>query len=232
MRVAAVMAVHNRCAMTLECLDDLRAQRVPGGALDIFVLDDASTDGTTEAVARRHPEVRLLHGDGNQYWSGGMRRALEAAMADDYDFYLWMNDDTTVVDDGVLAVLLRTEQELRERGHGPVIVVGTTRHPESGEYTYGGRVRPFRRRRLRWTLVPPGGEPRRCETMNGNTVLVPRAVVERIGNIDPAYVQQMGDFDYGLRAGAAGCEIRDRPGHGRGVRLAPVAPDRPGAAQE
>ena len=212
MRVAAVMAVHNRCAMTLECLDDLRAQRVPGGALDIFVLDDASTDGTTEAVARRHPEVRLLHGDGNQYWSGGMRRALEAAMADDYDFYLWMNDDTTVVDDGVLAVLLRTEQELRERGHGPVIVVGTTRHPETGEYTYGGRVRPFRRRRLRWTLVPPGGEPRRCETMNGNTVLVPRAVVERIGNIDPAYVQQMGDFDYGLRAGAAGCEIWIAPG--------------------
>jgi GT2 family glycosyltransferase len=212
MRVAAVMAVHDRRALTLECLDGLRAQRLPGGALDVVVLDDASTDGTAEAVARRHPDVRLLHGDGHQYWNGGMRRALAAAMADDYDFYLWMNDDTTLVDDGVLALLLRTERALRERGHGPVIVVGTSRHPDTGEPTYGGRTRLDRRRRLKWTLVAPGDEPRRCETMNGNLVLVPRAVVERIGNIDPAYIQQMGDFDYGLRAGAAGCEVWIAPG--------------------
>ena len=36
-----------------------------------------------------------------------MRRALDEAMAGDYDYYLWMNDDTTLVDDGVLALLLR-----------------------------------------------------------------------------------------------------------------------------
>jgi GT2 family glycosyltransferase len=37
-------------------------------------------------------------------------------------------------------------------------------------------------------------------------------VVQRVGNIDPAYVQQMGDFDYGLRARAAGCEVCVAPG--------------------
>ena len=111
----------------------------------MFVLDDASTDGTAEAVAQHHPDVRLLRGDGHQYWNGGMRRALDQAMAGDYDYYLWMNDDTTLVDDGVLALLLQTEQQLRERGHDPVIVAGTTRHPETGELTYGGHVRLSRR---------------------------------------------------------------------------------------
>ena len=105
-----------------------------------------------------------------------------------------------------------TEQQLRERGHVPVIVVGTTRHPETGEHTYGGQVRLFRRRRLRWTLVQPGNEPRRCETMNGNTSWSLARWSERIGNIDPAYVQQMGDLDYGLRASAAGCEVWIAPG--------------------
>jgi GT2 family glycosyltransferase len=162
-------------------------------------------------VLERYPEVRLLRGDGQQYWNGGMRRAFGEAMASDYDYYLWMNDDTEL-DDGVLARLLATERELRERSNAPVIVAGTTRHPDTGELTYGGQVRRSRWRPLAWTLVQPGSEPRSSETMNGNTVLIPRSVVQRIGNIDPAYVQQMGDLDYGLRARDAGCEVWIAPG--------------------
>jgi GT2 family glycosyltransferase len=211
LRIAAILAVHNRRDLTLACLDSLRAQQLPDGTLDVFVLDDASTDGTAAAVLERYPEVRLLRGDGQQYWNGGMRRAFGEAMASDYDYYLWMNDDTEL-DDGVLARLLTTERELRERGSAPVIVAGTTRHPDTGEITYGGQVRRSRWRRVAWTLVQPGSEPRSSETMNGNTVLIPRGVVQRIGNIDPAYVQQMGDFDYGLRARDAGCEVWIAPG--------------------
>ena len=43
--------------------------------------------------------------------------------------------------------------------------------------------------------------------MNGNVALISRAVVQRVGNVDPAFVQQMADFDYGLRARAAGCSV-------------------------
>ena len=100
LRIAAVMAVHNRRDLTLACLDSLRAQQLAGGTLDVFVLDDASTDGTAAAVLERHPDVRLLRGDGQLYWNGGMRRAFGEAMAGDYDYYLWMNDDTEL-DDGV-----------------------------------------------------------------------------------------------------------------------------------
>ena len=48
--------------------------------------------------------------------------------------------------------------------------------------------------------------------MNGNIVLVPRSVVQRVGNLDPAFVQPMGDFDYGLRARHAGCAVWVAPG--------------------
>ena len=82
-RVAAVMAAYNRRELTLACLRSLGAQQVPGVALDVFVLDDASSDGTSE-VAEQFPEVTVLHGDGELYWNGGMRRAI----AGDYDYYL------------------------------------------------------------------------------------------------------------------------------------------------
>jgi GT2 family glycosyltransferase len=210
-RVAAALAAYNRRDLTLACLDSLRTQQVPGVTLDVFLLDDASSDGTAEAVAERFPKANLLHGDGKQYWNWGMRRAFAAAMAGDYDYYLWMNDDT-LLDDGALAVLLESERGLRERGEEAVIVAGSTRHPDTGELTYGGVVRPYRWRPLRAELVEPGDAPRPCDTMNGNATLISREVVRRVGNLDPAFVQQMGDFDYGLRARAAGCSVWVAPG--------------------
>jgi GT2 family glycosyltransferase len=210
-RVAAVLAAYNRRDLTLACLRSLRDQQVPGVAVETFALDDASSDGTAVAIAEEFPEVTLLHGDGKHYWNGGMRRAFAAAMAGDYDYYLWMNDDTEL-NDGALAVLLDTERQLRRQGHDAVIVAGSTRHPDTGELTYGGVVRPHRWRPMRTELVEPGDTPRPCDTMNGNATLISRAVVRRVGNIDPAFVQQMGDFDYGLRARAAGCSVWIAPG--------------------
>lgn len=210
-RLAAVMAAYNRKDLTLACLRSLYAQKVPSVTLDVFVLDDASSDGTSEALAEQFPEVTVLNGNGHLYWSGGMRRAFGAAIERDYDYYLWMNDDTCL-DDGALAVLLDTERRLRKRGEEAVIVAGSTRHPDTGKLTYGGIVRRYRWRPLRGELVEPGDEPRPCHTMNGNATLISRAVVRRAGNIDPAFVQQMGDFDYGLRARAAGCSIWIAPG--------------------
>ena len=200
-RIAAVMAVYNRRELTLACLSSLSAQRVPGATLDVYVLDDASNDGTSEAIAEHFPEITLLHADGKQYWNGGMRRAFGAAIAQDYDYYLWMNDDTCL-DEGALALLLDAEQFVGDRGATPAIVAGSTRHPDTGELTYGGVVRASRWRPLRHELVAPGDEPRSCDTMNGNATLIS----------DPAFVQQMGDFDYGLRARQAGCSVWIAPG--------------------
>jgi GT2 family glycosyltransferase len=222
-RVAAVMAVYNRRDLTLACLRSLRAQQVPGVTLDAFMLDDASTDGASEAIAERFPEVTVLHGNGKLYWNGGMRRAFAAAIAGDDDYYLWMNDDTRL-DDGALALLIDTERQVRGRGDEAVIVAGSTRHPDTGELTYGGVVRPYRWRPLRSELVEPGDTPRPCDTMNADTTLISGAVVQRVGNIDPAFVQQMGDFDYGLGACAAGCSVWVAPRHRRHLRAPSRAP--------
>jgi hypothetical protein len=166
-RVAAVLAAYNRRDLTLACLRSLRAQRLPTVTLDVFVLDDASSDGTGERIAEQFPEVTLLHGNGRLYWNGGMRRAFGAAIAGDYDYYLWMSDDTQL-EDNALAVLLDTERRRRGRGEEAVIVAGSTRHPETGELTYSGVVQPYRWRPFKTVLVEPGDAPRPCDTMNGN----------------------------------------------------------------
>lgn len=212
MRIAAVLACHNREAKTLAALRALLAQKDCDEVdLRVHLLDDASSDGTPEQVAAHFPEVEVHHGDGQLFWNGGMRRAFAAAIAEDHDFYLWLNDDT-IVDPEALRTLLDTHAVLAEGLRRPCIVAGSTRDPETGTLTYGGVFRPSRLRPLRFDLIPPTQRPRRCETMNGNCVLIPRAVAQRVGNLEPAYQHGMGDYDYGLRARAAGCEVWITPG--------------------
>jgi GT2 family glycosyltransferase len=49
--------------------------------------------------------------------------------------------------------------------------------------------------------------------MNGNVVLIPRNVAEKVGNISGDYTHSMGDFDYGLRAAKLGCTLWISPGY-------------------
>ena len=209
-RIAAILTVFNRKPLTLACLEALDGQRTPGVHITAYIVDDGSTDGTGAAVAERHPDAVVLPGDGTLFWNGGMRWAFARAMSDGFDFYLWMNDDTTLDVDGLKRLVATYDNVAANDPHA--IVVGATREPGTGDLSYGGVVRPNARRPLHFERVPVANDARRVEAMNGNCVLIPHVVAERVGNIDPAYLQKLGDFDYGLRASAARIPIWVAPG--------------------
>lgn len=230
-RLVTVMASHNRRAKTLACLASLAAQVDVEVDVEVVLLDDGSTDGTAAAVAAAFPGVQVLTGDGQRYWNGGMRVAMDAARDSDPDLLLWLNDDV-VLDPHALATLLATRSSLAGRGFETAIVAGAVRDPVSGGLTYGGVERASRLRRLRFDLVPVAGEPVQVEAMHGNCVLVPRGVVQRVGHLDPAYRHAMGDFDYGLRARAAGCSVWMAPGTVGTCPQNPLASPAPGPGAE
>ncbi|HVM02860.1 MAG TPA: glycosyltransferase [Acidimicrobiales bacterium] len=84
-RVAVVVLTHDRRAQTLETLDRLAAlpERPP-----LIVVDNASGDGTAEAVAGRHPEATLVRLPANL---GAAGRNCGAALAPTP--YVAFNDD-------------------------------------------------------------------------------------------------------------------------------------------
>jgi GT2 family glycosyltransferase len=197
------MTSYNRRDQTLRCLESL-LRSDHHAALQVILVDDASTDGTADAVSAAYPEVNLVEGTGNLYWAGGMRLAYQRARDQPFDYLLWLNDDVTLASNAV-AELVETERELRPF-RGPVIVVGALQDPLTGLTAYSG-VRRAGAHRTRFSPIPPGNTPRRAETMNGNVVLVPQDVAERLGTFDPAYRHGIADYDYGLRAGAIGIEV-------------------------
>jgi GT2 family glycosyltransferase len=214
MRLAVLMTCHNRVACTTQSVRALKDQIVPGISLDLFLVDDGSSDGTAQAVINIFPQATILTGDGNLFWCGGMRWAFEQAIKKNYDFYFWLNDDT-ILDQDALVRMLGAYRGASERLCDAAIIVGSTRDPETGLFSYGGWSQYQKKTGLiSWKKTPPNmDEPISCDTINGNCVLVSKAVVDRIGNIDAAFQQGFGDLDYGLRAMMSGCQIRIAPGY-------------------
>lgn len=95
--VAAVVVTFNRKDLLIECLDALLAQT---RVIDrIFVIDNASTDGTQELLKERgylaNPVVENVRLTVNTGGAGGFHAGVRAAYGAGYD-WAWLMDDDTI----------------------------------------------------------------------------------------------------------------------------------------
>lgn len=213
-KIAVLLTVHDRKEKTLACLDNVFKQVLPDGfAIDVWLVDDGCTDGTPEAIREQFPQVHVIQGDGNLYWNRGMRLAWQtAAEHKDYDYYLWLNDDTFIHGNCVETLL----EESRKRDDKAVIVGSTSAVGNSNITTYGG-----------WTskekLLEAADKAQECETFNGNIALFPRYVYQTVGINTSIFHHAGGDTEYGLRAARKGvkcivaagvlgeCDLHEKP---------------------
>jgi GT2 family glycosyltransferase len=136
-----------------------------------------------------------------------MRLAWQEAAQENPDFYLWLNDDTQLLP-GAIQQLVKTAAPDSNQPL-PSVVVGSCQDPETKAFTYGGQIRPGLHP---GRLIPviPNGNIQPCDTFEGNVVLVPRLIFEKVGLLD-SFCHAMGDTDYGYRVTRAGFVIRVAP---------------------
>ena len=91
--VTVVVVTWEQRDLTLAALASLRAQTVPHR---ILLVDNASTDGTADAVAEAHPDVEVLSLPINTGFAGGMAAALERV---DTRFIGLLNNDAVAEPD-------------------------------------------------------------------------------------------------------------------------------------
>ena len=188
---------------TRACLRGLISQRNSLSAdLQFFITDDLSTDNTVEMIRETVPDANLMLGDGNLYWNGAMRNSWLSALETNCDGFLLINDDV-ILEDFALDLLLCRYEEARNI-YGECVVVGETTSSSGDVITYGGRRERKGVQPLVFDLVDPGNHIVQCDTGNGNFMLVPRTIVQKIGILGAVYTQRIGDYDYGLRAKKAG----------------------------
>lgn len=197
MRIAIILCCYNRKSMTKRCLTQLYNQIAlfSNDTFKVYVCDDNSTDGTREMIEQDFPEVYLLKSDGNLYWCKSMHRGMQAAVKEDYDLYLMVNDDVDFEDNA-----LQTMFDSYRKANEACAIVGATKSITQDRISYGGRDKDG-------NLIVPNGMLKNCEFANWNCFLIDREVVEKIGIIDGKYQHAWGDYDYSIRMCRAGYKM-------------------------
>jgi rhamnopyranosyl-N-acetylglucosaminyl-diphospho-decaprenol beta-1,3/1,4-galactofuranosyltransferase len=102
-RVCAVVVTYNRVDLLRECLTALESQTRPVDR--ILVVDNKSTDGTPEIVAREHPGADLMRLPENLGGAGGFHAGTQEAYESGFD-WIWLMDDDTIAEPTALEELL------------------------------------------------------------------------------------------------------------------------------
>lgn len=206
MRTWAVVVNWNGGEQNLECIASLRANGMP--AERIVVVDNASHDGSPEAIVASEPGVVLLRNPRNEGYGHGSNRGIEAALDGGAEAVLLVNNDV-VVPDGVLAGLERRFEARPELGIvGPRVLYRF--EPErvwsaGGTLTFGRNLSDLRGHRQ-----PDGPEYRRVldvDYVAGCTMLVRVEVFRSIGTLDGEFFAYHEDVDFCVRAREAGFAI-------------------------
>ncbi|NUS50267.1 MAG: glycosyltransferase, partial [Nocardioidaceae bacterium] len=91
--VVAVVVTWNRWELLQECLAALAAQTHRLAA--VVVVDNASTDGTGDLLAREHADLDVVTLTENTGGAGGFAAGIERALTHEPDL-VWLLDDDTV----------------------------------------------------------------------------------------------------------------------------------------
>ncbi len=195
--VFIIIPVHNRRQKTLNCLEQLYKL----GCIDnyeVVVIDDGSTDGTKEAIETNYPQVKILQGDGNLWWTGGIKKGMEYAYQQGAEYFIWLNDDCSPAAKSIETLLSLCA------GNSRLIASGQIIDPNTHQPTYGGFIcRGFQ-------IIPIDALEgnRSCDALNGNLVCFPRRVIDDIGYPDSAlFPHYHGDTTYTKKARIAGYEL-------------------------
>lgn len=193
--VAAVVVTFNRRDYLARLLPSLLAQS--RGLDAIYVVDNASTDGTQDFLAEQansNPVIRPLCLKENTGGSGGFFAGVTQAYRDEHDWFWLMDDDVTAITDGLEGLLGYAD----EAGciHGRRIDF------HGGPFFWQPRINESLGIPLPFLRDPFSAGNKVFQTNSGvfEGMLVSRKVVAEIGPPDPRFFLTWDDAVYALLA--------------------------------
>jgi GT2 family glycosyltransferase len=201
-RIYAVVPVYNRKNITLNFLKKIKSISNNSFILNIVVVDDASTDGTFEAISENYPDVTILKGNGNLWWTGGTNLGVKYALKQKSDYVLTINDDVEF-EKNFLEEMVNTSNKFPGN-----IICGLICHDEqrdvvlsAGRYRAGflGYKSPAKYQGCKASEIKD--RYIESELESGYSMLIPKKVFDLAGLFDDRHFpHHMGDMDFVLRA--------------------------------
>ena len=211
LRVEIIIPVYNRRETTLQGLRSLSRIAKSGLDVHIIVVDDGSTDGTSDAVRQNFPEIQIIEGDGTLHYAAGTNRGISAALDRKPDFIVTANDDA-VFHEQFLQRLVKTALENPRSIVGALLLLWNEPHKvfQVGQVwkTFkGGWEIPEN-----LTAFNVSKEAFEVECIVGNCVLFPAEAIRENGLMDEEkFPHGWGDAQYLMRMKKAGWNLLVEP---------------------
>jgi GT2 family glycosyltransferase len=194
-KVEIVMPSFNRRELTLQCLRSITRIDRTGIDVHAIVVDDASTDGTAEAIREQFPDVEVIPTTGDLWFNACTNLGIAAALKNGADYVLCCCDDSIFEEKSVRSMVECAEKYPRSVV-GAVLLEWDAPHkvfqvaPE-WQLKAGG-LRHWRHQTI-WTIPQ---KPWEVELIVGNGVLYPAEVIRELGVMDEKRSMQYGDAEY------------------------------------
>lgn len=213
MLVSIVMVVHNRIEVTkegLKCLlDALHTQLYEAKhkqiKYEVVIVDDGSTDGTSEYIKKNYPQVKILFGSGNLWWTGGINKALRYSKEElNADYYLIWNND---VCPGIR--YFENLLELIKKYNEDVLIGPYIYEFNSAKlWSSGGRFNRFTGKKSMIKEKINKKNNKVYDWLTGMGTLIPKKIIDQFGYLDEdTFPQYHSDIDYTLRVNYAGVKV-------------------------
>lgn len=168
---------------------------------EVVLVDDGCTDGTSELCAAEFPDVQILNGDGNLWWSGAINKGVEYALDHGADAIIWLNDDNHVEP----RTLSQMVESFKRSGERSVICARVKSTLTNADEWVGG-PQTWHPDYGTWTLPDLSAEEIPAKhPPGGRGVLIPAECFRELGFVDAqAFPQCWADHDFHYRAMKAG----------------------------
>ena len=216
MQLSVVLLSYNTCDLTEQALHSVRAA-IEGIEAEIFVVDNASHDGSADMVERAFPDVHLLRNTSNTGFAAGNNVALRQVRG---RYVLLLNTDTIVRVDTFrhLVDFMDRHPEAGAAGCKILNPDGTLQldsrrgfpTPLAAFCKMSGLSRFFPNHptiaRYNMTFLDPE-ECAEVDVLSGSCMLVRKEAMDEVGLLDEDYFMYGEDIDWCYRIHRAGWKI-------------------------
>jgi GT2 family glycosyltransferase len=207
--VITVILNTNRRVDTLACLASLARSTYQHHHM--IVLDNASTDGSVEAIRDQFPGVEIIHLTRNLGYAGNNNVGIQAALERDADWVFVLNEDT-ILDPECLSHLVSVgESDARIGIVGPMVyhydepTIIQSAGGRLGRYWEAQHIAQNEPDTQQFT------DPHAVSWISGCAILVRRAVIEQVGMLDERFFYYWEETEWCLRAAKSSWRILHVP---------------------
>lgn len=212
MKLSIIIVNHNTLRKLEAALESIRRSVVPF-AFEVIVVDNASNDGSPEALAERFPTVKVVRNTSNLGFAAGNNAGLRVARG---EYLLLLNPDTELAGNALADTVrfLDDHEEAAIVGCRLVLPDGSTQESVRSfpslwnvwcEATFLYKLFPRSRVFGRYHMTFfDYGRAGRVDWVSGAFFMFRRAVLGRIGELDGQFFMYAEEMDYCYRAAKAG----------------------------